>query len=102
MTLYYGANIILLMNCFLTTSKFHYVNRKVIDVCKTTICPNSLKILGWVWKECTLESAPHKINALITCRQEKTVKQLRSFVLSYLAYPNAYQIFRLFYLFKMR
>ena len=47
---------------------------------KTTICAKSLNILGWVWKEGTLQSDPHKINPLKTCQQPKTVKQLRSYI----------------------
>ena len=34
---------------------------------ETTICPKSLNISGWLWKECTLQSDTHKIIALKTC-----------------------------------
>ena len=52
---------------------------------KTLICPRSLNLLGWVWKEGTLEIDPHKINPLKTCSKPSTVKQLRSFIGSYKA-----------------
>ena len=43
---------------------------------KTTICPESLNILGWLCKEGTLQSDPHKTDPSKTCQQPKTVKQL--------------------------
>ena len=43
---------------------------------KTTICPKSLNILGWLWKDGTLKSDPHKINPLKTCQQPKTLEDV--------------------------
>ena len=63
---------------------------------KTTICPKSLNILGWVWKEGTLQSDPHKINPLKTCQQPQTVKQLRSYIGSYKALSKCIPNFRSF------
>ena len=52
---------------------------------KTTVCPKLLNILGWVWKQGTFQSDPHKINPLKTCQQPKPVKQLRLYMRSYKA-----------------
>ena len=63
---------------------------------KATICPKSLNIIGWVWKEGTLQSDPHKINPLKTCQQTQTVKQLRSYIGSYKALSKCIPNFRSF------
>ena len=42
-------------------------NKLCLAADKTTICPKSSSILGWVWKEGILQSDPHKINFLKTC-----------------------------------
>ena len=72
------------MNYFLITDVLQRLqeNNLCLAADKTTICPKSLNILGWVWKDGTLQSDPHKINPLKTCQQPQTVKQLRPVALN--------------------
>ena len=50
---------------------------------KTIICPEMATILGWRWSSGTLSATPHRVSALASCQQPKTVRQLRSFVGAY-------------------
>ncbi len=55
-------------------------NNLTLSAKKTVICPIVVKILGWIWKNGTLEVDPHKTNPLSVCKQPETVKQMRSFL----------------------
>ena len=52
---------------------------------KTTICPKSTTILGWIWSFGTLHASPHRIATLSTCKMPETVRGLRSFIGAYKA-----------------
>ena len=54
-------------------------NNLSLSTSKTFICPTSVKIVGWIWKNGTLEVDPHRINPLTICAPHTTVKQMRSF-----------------------
>ena len=47
---------------------------------KTTICPSSTVILGWVWHLGTIQASPHRIATLARCDRPSTVKSIRSFI----------------------
>ena len=55
-------------------------NNLTLSSKKTIICPTIVKILGWIWKNGTLEVDPHKTNPLSVCKLPETVKQMRSFL----------------------
>ena len=50
---------------------------------KTSICPKSTNLLGWVWENGMIRANPHTLSALSVAEVPKTVKQLRSFIGSY-------------------
>ena len=50
---------------------------------KTTVCPKSAVVLGWVWSNGTLQASPHKLAALSSVDPPPTVHGLRSFVGAY-------------------
>ncbi len=50
---------------------------------KTTICPRSATILGWVWQDGQISASPHKIAVLSSCKPPESVKGLRSFIGAY-------------------
>ncbi|XP_063968866.1 uncharacterized protein LOC135157450 [Lytechinus pictus] len=50
---------------------------------KTTVCPKTTTILGWVWSEGNLKASPHRITTLSTCSCPSTVKGMRSFIGAY-------------------
>ena len=54
-----------------------------LSASKTTICPKSTTILGWIWSNGTLKASPHKIATLSTCSTPTTVRGLRSFIGAY-------------------
>ena len=41
---------------------------------KTTICPRSTTILGWVWTDGRISASPHKVAVLSTCSPPDTVR----------------------------
>ena len=50
---------------------------------KTICCPISTDVLGWVWKQGTLQASNHRLSTLSACDPPKTVKSLRSFIGAY-------------------
>ena len=54
-----------------------------LSASKTTICPKSSVILGWIWDQGTIHASPHRIAALSAVEPPKTVKALRSFIGAY-------------------
>ena len=54
-----------------------------LSALKTTICPKSTTILGWIWSEGSLTAGPHRISTLATCQPPNTIKGLRSFIGAY-------------------
>ena len=50
---------------------------------KTTICPRSTTILGWIWTQGRLSACPHRIATLSSCPPPQTVRGLRSFIGAY-------------------
>ena len=50
---------------------------------KTTICPKTAIILGWVWSGGSLSASPHKLSALSTVSPPTTIQGLRSFIGAY-------------------
>jgi hypothetical protein len=52
---------------------------------RTTICPNSTTILGWIWTQGQLSASRHRIATLTSCTPPETVRGLRSFIGMYKA-----------------
>ena len=50
---------------------------------KTTIAPQTTIVLGWLWRQGTIQVSPHRIAALAAVTPPKTVRALRSFIGSY-------------------
>ena len=50
---------------------------------KTTICPRSTTILGWIWTQGRLSASSHRIVTLSSCSPPQTVRGLRSFMGAY-------------------
>ena len=50
---------------------------------KTTIAPQTTIVLGWLWRQGTIQVSPHRITALAAVIPPKTVRALRSFIRSY-------------------
>ena len=50
---------------------------------KTTICPKTTNVLGWVWADGTLTATSHRISTLATCQLPETVRAMRSFIGAY-------------------
>ena len=50
---------------------------------KTICCPTTTEVLGWQWKQGTLQATSHRLNTLAACNQPQTITQLRSFIGSY-------------------
>ena len=63
---------------------------------KTTICPQSTTILGWVWTQGQLSASQHRVVTLSSCPPPDTVRGLRSFIGAYKAIsrvlPNCFQL----------
>ncbi|KAL2088290.1 hypothetical protein ACEWY4_015189 [Coilia grayii] len=54
-----------------------------LSAAKTTIAPIQTNILGWVWRQGTIQASPHRVSALASCPPPKSVMGLRSFIGSY-------------------
>lgn len=54
-----------------------------LSASKTTICPKSVSILGWVWETGTISASPHRISTLATVDPPQTVRKMRSYVGSF-------------------
>ena len=50
---------------------------------KTTICPGTTNVLGWIWTRGTLSACPHKVNPLVNATPPLTVKGLRGWLGTY-------------------
>ena len=50
---------------------------------KTTIAPQTTIVLGWLWRQGTIQVSFHRIAALAAVTPPKTVRALRSFIRSY-------------------
>ena len=79
--LYTGGNSIpeLLHNWERILKAFETNNLR-LSARKTTICPVTTTILGWVWSAGTITASPHKITPLATADPPKTTKALRSWI----------------------
>ena len=55
-------------------------NNISISADKTVICPTSVKVVGWIWKNGQLAVDTHRINPLTLCKPPEKVKQMRSFI----------------------
>ena len=55
-------------------------NGLTLSARKTFICPLTVIILGWLWKEGKLSPCPHKISALVAVSPPKTCTAMRSFI----------------------
>ena len=58
-------------------------NNLCLSATKTTICPATVTILGWVWHKGTIKASQHRIATLSSCSPPKTVRSLRSFIGAY-------------------
>ena len=56
-----------------------------LSASKTTICPQSTTILGWVWTQGQLSASQHRVATLSSCPPPDTVRGLRSFIGAYKA-----------------
>ncbi|KAJ8355267.1 hypothetical protein AAFF_G00077370 [Aldrovandia affinis] len=54
-----------------------------LSATKTTVAPVQTSILGWVWRQGTIQASPHRVSALAACPPPKTVTGLRSFIGAY-------------------
>ncbi|KAL2096322.1 hypothetical protein ACEWY4_008470 [Coilia grayii] len=54
-----------------------------LSAAKTTIAPIQTNILGWVWRQGTIQASPHRVSALASCPPPKSVTGLRSFIVAY-------------------
>ena len=54
-----------------------------LSATKTFCCPSTVMMLGWIWREGTLQASPHKISALESVTPPTTVGKLRSYIGSY-------------------
>ena len=54
-----------------------------LSAVKTTICPSSTVILGWVWHLGTIQANPHRTATLASCDRPATMKSMRSFIVAY-------------------
>ncbi len=50
---------------------------------KTTVCPRTASILGWIWSSGTLSASPHRVASLASVAPPTTVQGLRSFIGAY-------------------
>ena len=55
-------------------------NNLTLSADKTVICPTSVKVVGWIWKNGQLAVDTHRINPLTVCKPPEKVKQMRSFI----------------------
>lgn len=60
--------------------KLLHDNNLRLSPTKTTICPPSCTILGWIWSAGSISASPHRITTLATCKQPETVRSMRSFI----------------------
>ena len=60
-----------------------FENNLRLSPSKTVCCPMSTEVLGWIWKQGTLQASNHRLNTLSLCEPPKTVKSLRSFIGAY-------------------
>ena len=54
-----------------------------LSAAKTTLCPTTTTILGWVWNLGTIHASQHRIATLASCDAPLTVKAMRAFVGAY-------------------
>ena len=54
-----------------------------LSAAKTTMCPTTTTILGWVWNLGTIHASQHRIATLASCDAPLTVKAMRAFVGAY-------------------
>ena len=57
-----------------------FENNLKISANKTIICPKTMKVVGWIWQNGTVEVDMHRLNPLTICSPPETVKKLRSFI----------------------
>ena len=50
---------------------------------KTTICPGTTNVLGWIWSRGTSSACPHKVNSLVNATPPPIVKGLRGWLDTY-------------------
>ena len=76
-----GANTIeeLASNSSKVLQRLHEHNL-TLSADKTFICPKSVNIVGWIWRNGKLELDAHRTNPLTVCSPSDTVKQMRSFI----------------------
>ena len=66
-------------------------NSLCLSASKTVVCPKSTTILGWIWRQGTLQASPHRVATLSSCEIPTTVKGLRSFIGAYKFLQEYYQ-----------
>ena len=54
-----------------------------LSAAKTTMCPTTTSILGWVWNLGTIHASQHRIATPASCDAPLTVKAMRAFVGAY-------------------
>ena len=79
-----GANSVQeLYDTFAEVLEICAANNLKLSAKKTIICPISVMILGWIWKNGCLSASPHKLSALSECDPPSTVKALKSYIGAY-------------------
>ncbi len=58
-------------------------NGLCVSAAKTIVCPKSTVVLGWLWKNGSLQATQHKIVSLATCSLPGKVTDMRSFIGAY-------------------
>ena len=54
-----------------------------LSATKTVVNPLSTQILGWMWRQGTLQACPHRVFTLAQCALPSSVRDLRSFIGAY-------------------
>ena len=82
--LYCGGNTLdeLLCNWRKVLEALQKCNLKLSPT-KTTVCPRTTTILGWVWSQGALSASPHRIAVLSKCSPPDTIRGMRSFIGAY-------------------
>ncbi|XP_071089210.1 uncharacterized protein [Haliotis cracherodii] len=82
--LYCGGNTVdELLNNWRRVLQALQFNGLKLSAAKTTVGPSSVTILGWIWKNGSIQASPHRISTLSSCTRPSTVKGLRSFIGAY-------------------
>ena len=75
-----GSNVEEVKRHWVEVLKLLKKNGLKLSAHKTTVCPKSVNILGWVWQKGTIKASPHKTVTLASVEPPQTVGKLRSYL----------------------